>query len=161
LHVFYLDVVYGCNGFQVFFSSISEACFKCFNCLQTYVATVVFECFKSRSGVVFLLPAFYCIVSPSAGRASIQRRGRVVANRSAARPSPLVARAARAPRGAWIGVQRAGVRPGASTTRVIRDSGEDWMGRRHFSSLLTMQIEKMIYVGSPSKSSCVLTVWVL
>ena len=38
------------------FSSVSEACFKCFNCLQTYVAVVVFGCFKSRSDVASLLP---------------------------------------------------------------------------------------------------------
>jgi hypothetical protein len=38
LHVFYLNVTYGCNGFQVF----SGVFFKCFNCLQMYVATVIF-----------------------------------------------------------------------------------------------------------------------
>ena len=30
------------------FASVSDACFKCFICLQTYVASVAFECFKSR-----------------------------------------------------------------------------------------------------------------
>jgi hypothetical protein len=67
LHVFYLDVVYGCNGFQVFsgvfFSSVSEACFKCFICLQMYVTTIVYGCFKSRLGVASLLLVFCCIVS--------------------------------------------------------------------------------------------------
>jgi hypothetical protein len=50
LHMFYLDVVYGCNGFQVLdvFSSGLEACFKCFIYLQTYIATVVFVCYKSN-----------------------------------------------------------------------------------------------------------------
>jgi hypothetical protein len=44
------------------FSSVSEACFKCFNYLQTYVATVVFGCFKSRLSVAsLLLPTFSCI----------------------------------------------------------------------------------------------------
>jgi hypothetical protein len=55
LQLFYLDVVYVCNGFQVFlgvFVSISEVCFKCFICLQTHVASVTFRCFKSRSNVV-------------------------------------------------------------------------------------------------------------
>ena len=36
LQVFYQDVAYVCNGFQVFFSvftSVSDACFKCFICL--------------------------------------------------------------------------------------------------------------------------------
>jgi hypothetical protein len=36
LKVFYLDVVYVCNGFQVFISvfvSVSSTCFKCFICL--------------------------------------------------------------------------------------------------------------------------------
>jgi hypothetical protein len=40
--------------FQVFsgvFASVSDACFKCFICLQTYVASVASECFKSRSDV--------------------------------------------------------------------------------------------------------------
>jgi hypothetical protein len=55
LQVFYLNVAYICNGFelffQVFFASILEACFKCFICLETYVASVASGCFKSRSGV--------------------------------------------------------------------------------------------------------------
>jgi hypothetical protein len=37
LQVFYFDVAYVCNGFQVFFSrvfaSVSRTCFKCFICL--------------------------------------------------------------------------------------------------------------------------------
>jgi hypothetical protein len=51
LQVFYFDVAYVCNGFQVFFSrvfaSVSRTCFKCFICL-------------------FCLLAFYCLalVSP-------------------------------------------------------------------------------------------------
>jgi hypothetical protein len=58
LHMFhiyvaiYLDVTCVCNGFQTFymcFSSVLEACFKCFIYLQTYVASVVSGCFKSRS----------------------------------------------------------------------------------------------------------------
>jgi hypothetical protein len=44
----------------VCFSSVLEACFKCFNCPQMYVVTVVFGCFKNRSGVASLL------LSPSA-----------------------------------------------------------------------------------------------
>jgi hypothetical protein len=36
------------------FVSVSDACFKCFICLQTYVASVASECFKSRSGVASL-----------------------------------------------------------------------------------------------------------
>jgi hypothetical protein len=91
LHVFYLDVAYGCNGFQVFsgvFSSVLKACFKCFHCLQTYVATVVFGCFKSRSGVASLLPTFCYIVSPGVGRASIRRHGWVLLNRRRRTPFP-------------------------------------------------------------------------
>jgi hypothetical protein len=62
LYVFYLDVAYGCNGFQVCFrcfsSNVSKACYKCFNCFHTYAATSVFGCFK-RSGVtsLFLSPS--------------------------------------------------------------------------------------------------------
>jgi hypothetical protein len=36
LQVFYLDVAYVCNDFQMFsgvFASVSDACFKCFICL--------------------------------------------------------------------------------------------------------------------------------
>jgi hypothetical protein len=78
LHVFYMDVMYGCNGFQLFsgvFLSVSEACFKYFLYLQTYITTVIFGCFKSRSGVASLLLAFCCIVlvcpPPGTGRAFI------------------------------------------------------------------------------------------
>jgi hypothetical protein len=52
LQVFYLDVVYVCNGFQAFFwcffASVSKACFICF---QTYVVSVASGYFKNRSGV--------------------------------------------------------------------------------------------------------------
>jgi hypothetical protein len=37
--------------FRCFFASVLEACFKCFICLQTYVATVASRCFKSRLDV--------------------------------------------------------------------------------------------------------------
>ena len=40
LQVFYQDVACVRNGFQVFlgvFASVSDSCFKCFNCLQTTV----------------------------------------------------------------------------------------------------------------------------
>ena len=92
LHVFYLDVVYDCNGFQVFsdvfFSNVSEACFKYFIGLHMYVATVVFGYFKSRSGVASLLPTFCCIVSLGADRVSIRHRGQVLLNRR--RHAPFV-----------------------------------------------------------------------
>ena len=51
LQVFHVDIAYICNGFQVFsdiFTSVSDACFKCFISLLLYVA---FACFKSRSSV--------------------------------------------------------------------------------------------------------------
>ena len=44
-----------CNGFKCslgVFVSVSDACFKCFICLHTYVASVVFGCLKSRLDVV-------------------------------------------------------------------------------------------------------------
>jgi hypothetical protein len=53
LQIFYLDIAYVCNGFQVFFIcfiSVSETCFKGFICLQTYVVSVASKCFKSKSG---------------------------------------------------------------------------------------------------------------
>jgi hypothetical protein len=54
LEMFYVDVAYVCNGFKCFFrffASVSDASFKCFICLHTYIASIVFGCFKSRSGV--------------------------------------------------------------------------------------------------------------
>jgi hypothetical protein len=43
-----------CSGFKCFFRCFCK-CFRCmfqvFICLQAYVASVSFECFKSRSGV--------------------------------------------------------------------------------------------------------------
>ena len=64
LQVFYLNVAYVLQWFssvfQVFFATVSDACFKCFICLQPYVASVVSRCFESRSGVAspsyFILP---------------------------------------------------------------------------------------------------------
>jgi hypothetical protein len=52
------SVLSGCwvclQWFQVFSGNVSDACFKCFICLQTYVASVVSGCLKSRSGVAYL-----------------------------------------------------------------------------------------------------------
>jgi hypothetical protein len=47
---------------RCFFPSVLDACFKCFIYLETYVASVISEYFKSRSGVTsrFLL----ALVSP-------------------------------------------------------------------------------------------------
>jgi hypothetical protein len=82
------------------FLSASEACFKYFNCLQMYVAIVIFGCFKSKSGVASLLPTFCYIVSacppPGAGRASIRRHDQVLLNRRCHVLSPLIAWTARA-----------------------------------------------------------------
>jgi hypothetical protein len=47
--------VYVNNGFQVFSVSVLDICFKCFICLQTYVASIASECFKSRSSVAHLM----------------------------------------------------------------------------------------------------------
>ena len=72
LHALYLDVCVWLQCFLSVFQVFQKLVFKCFNCLQTYVATVVFGCFKSRSGVASLLLGFCCIVSvcplPGAGR---------------------------------------------------------------------------------------------
>jgi hypothetical protein len=46
LQVFYQDVAYVLQ----WFASVSDTCFKCFICLQTYITTAS-GCFKSRSGV--------------------------------------------------------------------------------------------------------------
>jgi hypothetical protein len=57
LQVFYVDVAYVCNNFQVLsgiFASVSDACFKCFICLQMYDASVASGCFKSILGVAHI-----------------------------------------------------------------------------------------------------------
>ena len=65
LQVFYLDVVYMVlKCFSGVFASVSDACFKCFICLQTYVASVASGCFKSRS-VLHLAPS--SVSPPSLG----------------------------------------------------------------------------------------------
>ena len=104
LHVFYSDVAYGCNGFQV--------CFRCvFQIFQKHVLSVsttfrrmlqsFFLCLKNRSGVASLLLPPYAASSlpapighPYDAAAESFRIG------DSPRPSPLVARAAQALRGA-------------------------------------------------------------
>jgi hypothetical protein len=48
-----------CNGFasvfRVFFASVLDTCFKCFICLQMYVANVSSECFKSRLNIAHVI----------------------------------------------------------------------------------------------------------
>jgi hypothetical protein len=74
----YLDVVYVshiyckcfilmlrifCNDFQVFlavFASVSDTYFRCFICLQTYVASVASGCFKSRFNVAQVATCCSC-----------------------------------------------------------------------------------------------------
>ena len=54
-----------CNGFNCFshvFASVSDACFKYFIWLQTYVASVACECFKSRSSIAS--PSSPSVASP-------------------------------------------------------------------------------------------------
>jgi hypothetical protein len=63
--LFYLMLCMFYDGFKCFsgvFVNVSDACFKCFICLQMYVASVVSGCFKSRSGVAS--PSLPSIVSP-------------------------------------------------------------------------------------------------
>jgi hypothetical protein len=56
LRVFYLDVTHAfAMTFQMFSdvsTSVSDPCFKCFICLQTYDANVLSGCFKNRLDVV-------------------------------------------------------------------------------------------------------------
>jgi len=73
------------------FSSVSEASFKCFNCLQTYIATVVFGCFKSRSVLHLSSPPSTASSLPTpAGHSNDAAAGSFRIG-GAARPSPLVA----------------------------------------------------------------------
>jgi hypothetical protein len=44
--MFYLHIAYVNDGFQVFSVSVLDTCFKCFICLQTYVASVASKCYK-------------------------------------------------------------------------------------------------------------------
>jgi hypothetical protein len=65
-HTYVASVLSGCcicfpMAFQVFFqmfsASVSDLCFKCFICLQTYIVNVLSQCFKSRSGVAHVAMA--------------------------------------------------------------------------------------------------------
>jgi hypothetical protein len=68
-HICVASVLSGCyvclqwfsSVFQVLFASVSEACFKCFICLQTNVVYISSGRFKNRLGVahVAMSPA-YC-----------------------------------------------------------------------------------------------------
>ena len=70
-HTYVASVLSGCcvclaivsKCFSDVFASVSDACFKCFICLQTYVASVASGCFKSRSGVAS--PFLLSTASPS------------------------------------------------------------------------------------------------
>jgi hypothetical protein len=61
----FVSVLSGCcvcfyNSFKYFsvvFASVLYVCLKCFICLQTYVASAAYECFKSRSGVASPSPS--------------------------------------------------------------------------------------------------------
>ena len=85
------------------FSSVSSACFKCFICLQTYVATIVFDISKAdRVLHLYSSPSAAssrCVLLPTlvdhpydAVDGSLRIRG--------AAPFPLIARAVRAPHAA-------------------------------------------------------------
>ena len=50
-HTYVACVLLICCVCLQWFSSVSDACFKCFICLQTYVASIAPGCFKSRSDV--------------------------------------------------------------------------------------------------------------
>jgi hypothetical protein len=91
------------SDFMCFFN-VSKTCFKCFICLQTYVAIIAFGCFKNRSCVTSLLLTFCYIVlacpSLGTGKTSIRCHGRVLLNRRR-RPFPLLSlEATWIPRGA-------------------------------------------------------------
>jgi hypothetical protein len=72
-------------AFQVFsgvFASVSEACFKCFICLQTYVANISSECFKVDRGVAHVAK------TPMSGK---QRPGAFLARRAHYTTTPRLA----------------------------------------------------------------------
>jgi hypothetical protein len=54
LQMFYLDVVYVRNDFQVFlgvFVSVLDECCKCFSYFRTYIASVASECCEAGASV--------------------------------------------------------------------------------------------------------------
>jgi hypothetical protein len=61
LRMFYM--VFKC--FSGVFASVSDAYFKCFICLQTYVASVASGCFRTKSGVTSPTSLSYCLASVS------------------------------------------------------------------------------------------------
>jgi hypothetical protein len=80
LQVFHLDIAYVCNCFQMFlgvFTIVSDSCFKCFIYLILYVATIIYTCFKCRSGVVHRM----CIESGGWRGRRLGRLGRCLERR--------------------------------------------------------------------------------
>jgi hypothetical protein len=51
LHMF--AMIFKC--FSGVFATVLDACFNCFICLQTYIASIASRCFKSRSDVANLI----------------------------------------------------------------------------------------------------------
>jgi hypothetical protein len=83
------------NVFQLFFKCF-KSIFKCFNCFQMYAATLIFKCFKSRSGItsLLLLPATSSTRDTNEGASykrtrPPERNGRYCAGRRGPRTSQL------------------------------------------------------------------------
>jgi hypothetical protein len=93
LHMFYLDVAYGCIDFQVCFS----CSFKVFQKDVSSVSTafrrmlqLLYLDVSKVNGMFLHLSSltFYCIISPRVDRVSIQCRGRVLPKRRRRAPFP-------------------------------------------------------------------------
>jgi hypothetical protein len=116
LHLFYLGVVYGCNGFQVFFQLFQKHVLFTFRrMLQLLYLDVsktyqVLHLSSSPSTALSRCP-------PGDSRASIRRRGQVLPNRRR-RPLPLLSLGRRGPRvelAKWSAVRGCPtIRPGTS-----------------------------------------------
>ena len=62
LQVFYLDVAYVFQWFQVFsgvFASVSDTCFKCFSCFGGMFQVWLIGCCKNRSGFAYIAMVIY------------------------------------------------------------------------------------------------------
>ena len=85
LQLFHLDIIYVCNGFQLFFrcfASVSDVCCKCFNCFHIYDVGVSSGCCKSRFGIAHVAMGPTCCTcrvmsrrhGPTAGAPTSGRR---------------------------------------------------------------------------------------
>jgi hypothetical protein len=125
LHTYVVSVLFRC---YVCFTMVFMCFCKCFICLQTFVASVAFWCFKSRSGVIS--PSLPSTASPRCLLLLLEPTGHPNQRRRRAPPPP--------PSRYWWSLRRRGPRVGARNkvqvrafVRTSRRTAETSMVARH------------------------------